>query len=245
MSRIDIDYQWMSCTKVCGMRSFTCSLARVQQRVFGLSECCEDATQINLGLALKWQLFSSNLLSRSHEMMIVSDNHQKCAITHIYVVVKCWCYNSCRLNHSLADCFCFLFIFIQSLLVYYFFFSFLLLVVCCLHTWTPSSLILWCRFARIIFKSANIKIIKTHAHILSLELLSHVSLFFCFESKIRKKTTKNRMDFLYVCTYIYISLATYTTYFLIVGVVVKFFFFFSILLFASEAICYCCCCFCC
>lgn len=107
-----------------------------------------------------------------------------------------------------------------------FFFSFLLLVVCCLHTWTPSSLILWCRFARIIFKSANIKIIKTHAHILSLELLSHVSLFFCFESKIRKKTTKNRMDFLYVCTYIYISLATYTTYFLIVGVVVKFFFFF-------------------
>lgn len=175
MSTVDTDI------KVCGIRLLARSLARVQQRVFGLSECLRrcDANQSGARL-LKRQLFSSILLSRSHEMMIVSDNHQKCAITHIYVVVKCWCYNSCRLNHSLVDCFCFLFIFIQS---YSFLFFFFASSVGCLHTWTPSSLIHWCRFAHHLFESANIKIIKTHAHILSLELLSHVSLFFCSNPK--------------------------------------------------------------
>lgn len=106
--------------------SFVRLLARVQQRVFGFEWVLAKMRRKSIwGWLLKWLLFSSILLLRSREMMIVSDNHQKCAINcYTYMLLlKCWCYNFCRLNHSLANCFCFLFIFIQSYSFFYFFAS--------------------------------------------------------------------------------------------------------------------------
>lgn len=150
-------------------------------------------------------------------MIIVSDYHQKCVITLLltYMLLLKWL--------TLANCFCFLFIFDHKfhsvLLVFVFFFSSVDVVTFeNMNTSSRKVILVVLRSLRSHHLWIVItKIIKTHAHVFYLLSCCRMSLCFSVWNQNKKKTTTTTttekshgfsLRFVYI-----LVIATYTMYF--------------------------------